>query len=235
MCGIIVSAVAFVTAPSRIVIPSKARNLLFRRIASMWPMLSRSAFIMTVTCAVGVGAMTQSQTAHDASPETERYILEVVRNLPADSSLRQQLVNGARGTGIRYAWMDAMHQEGIRRAVVWVNINFDRRGKPKQIRFERVEYFPDYDSKRRVLNFAQLGSIRASGLEQRLADLAVQKAAHGAWVDVPHPRPRPFVGATKVEFFDDEWLPANPPLYCAGEGCLESNGTVSHSNAPKPD
>ena len=60
-----------------------------------------------------------------------------------------------------------------------------------------------------------------SGLEQELHSVALEKATHGFWIDVPHPEPQPFVGGAKVEFFDDEKLPTpEAPLYCAGKSCL---------------
>jgi hypothetical protein len=86
---------------------------------------------------------------------------------------------------------------------------------------DRTEYFTQYDKSETVLDAERLGSIHARELEQRLTAVALQKTANGYWVDVPRPRPHPFIGAAKVEFFDDEWLPViSPPIYCAGKSCL---------------
>jgi hypothetical protein len=90
----------------------------------------------------------------------------------------------------------------------------------------RTEYFAQYDKGERISDVDRLKSIRASGLEQKLTAVALQKAAHGFWVDVPRPRPRPFVGAAEIEFFDDEWVPTlNAPLYCAGKSCISNANT----------
>jgi hypothetical protein len=121
--------------------------------------------------------------------------------------------------------MDDMRQEGIKRAIVWMKIDFNRHGKPIRMQVDRTEYFTQYEGGR-VLDLNLFNSFRDRGLQQRLAAIALQKAAHGNWVDVPRPKPRPFVGGVVIEFFDDEWLPTlDAPLYCAGRGCLSDAST----------
>ena len=118
-------------------------------------------------------------------------------------------------------WMNAMRNEGVKRALVWIAIAFNREGKPKRMAIHRTEYFTTYDDDSKVSDAKRLAAIRASGLEQKINSVALEKAAHGFWTDVPHPKPRPFVGGAKVEFFDDEKLPIpEAPLYCAGKSCL---------------
>jgi hypothetical protein len=155
-----------------------------------------------------------SQVAQNNWPEVDQHISDLIKELPVDNLLRQQLVSGARGDGVRQPWMDDMRQEGVKRAVVWVNAHFNRRGKPKQMRVDRTEYFTRYERGGTVLGAERLELIRTSGLEQRLGAVALEKAAHGYWVDVPRPLPRPFVGTIPVELLDDEWLPnLKAPLY----------------------
>ena len=85
----------------------------------------------------------------------------------------------------------------------------------------RTEYFTTYEHDSKVSDTNRLIAIRASGLEQKLNSVALEKATRGFWTDVPHPKPRPFVGGANVEFFDDENIPTpEAPPYCAGKSCL---------------
>jgi len=118
-------------------------------------------------------------------------------------------------------WMNDMRHEGVKRALVWIAIDFNRHGKSKRMAIHRTEYFTTYEDDSKVSDTKRLAAIRASGLEQKLNSVALEKAARGFWTDVPHPKPRPFVGGAQVEFFDDEKHPTpQAPLYCAGKNCL---------------
>ena len=192
----------------------------------MKTVVGHSSLVVGLLCAFSAVAVSNPQAPRDMGPEAQQHIHDLISELPANSLLRRHLENGAHGNGIHQVWMDDMQRENIKRAVVWVSMHFDRHGKPKQMRIERIEYFTQYENGERVLETERLGSIRARGLEQNLTAVAVQKSAHGFWVDVPRPRPRPFIGAAAVEFFDDEWLPTlNAPLYCAGESCISNANT----------
>jgi len=136
------------------------------------------------------------------------------------SPTRQQL-SGANNDDSPTPWMNDMRHEGVKRVLVWIAIDFSRQGKPKRISIHRTEYFTTYEDDSRVSDMKRLMAIRASGLEQKLNSVALERAARGFWTDLPHPKPRPFVGGAKVEFFDDEKRPTpEAPLYCAGKSCL---------------
>ena len=105
--------------------------------------------------------------------------------------------------------------------MVWVAIDFGRNEKPKRTKIYRTDYFTNYEDSSKVLDTKRVTSIRTSGLEQKLISVALENTEHGVWTDVPRPKPHPFVGGAKVEFFDDEWIPTlTAPIYCAGRKCL---------------
>lgn len=155
-----------------------------------------------------------SQVAAMKSPQVEEHIQEIVKQLPTASALRQSLLRGARGNGVHYPWMDEMRRQGIKRAVVWIDIRFDQKGRPKKTALDRMEYFAQYEGGSPISDTSQLNKIHSSALDKTLKALGLERALHGAWLDVPRPKPDPFVGGAQIEFFDDEWLPVtSTPTY----------------------
>ena len=147
--------------------------------------------------------------------------IAAVASGPVTVSPTQQQLNGIHKDDSAKPWMNDMRHEGVKRALVWIAIDFDRQGKPKRMSVHRTEYFTTYEDDSKVSDAKRLMAIRATGLEQKLNSVALEKAARGFWTDMPHPKPRPFVGGAKLEFFDDEKLPTpEAPLYCAGKSCL---------------
>lgn len=159
------------------------------------------------------------QAATD-SASRDQHIRELISELPIDSQLRKALIDGTRGDGVRHTWMDEMRKRGVKTAVVSVAINFSHAGKPSKIRVAQARYYSGYDDRGLISDVQTLNGIRGSSLEKQITELALEKAAHGYWIDIPRPRPHPFVGGTRVQFFDDEWLPTFGVLYCAGEACI---------------
>jgi hypothetical protein len=183
---------------------------------------SRRSAGVAVSLALAISALASNpQPSNDVPPAAQQHIHQLINLLSADSNLRRDLLNGAHGDGLAKPWMIDMRHEGVKRALVWIAIDFDRRGKPKRMRIYRTDYFTTYEGGAQVLDAERVTSIRTIGLEQKLTSVALENAAHGAWIDVPNPKPHPFVGGAKVEFFDDEWIPTlRTPMYCAGNRCL---------------
>jgi hypothetical protein len=150
------------------------------------------------------------------NPAVEAHIRELIETLPPDSFLRGQLQAGARGEGIHYAWMDGMRREAVKKTVAQIHIRFMGNGKPKDMKIVRMLYYGAYDSSfAQITDQTSLEKIRVSGLEQQLEKAALERAAQGSWVDIPRPKPVPFVGGTSVDLLDDEWLPITHPLFGA--------------------
>jgi hypothetical protein len=186
---------------------------------------------VALACILSTAAPQNTPASNKSEPEIdEQRIHSIIAELPDRSALKQELLNGARGKGLHQPWMDDMRRQGIRRAVVRISINFDQRGRPKHIAIKSIMFYHDYDDAQPFSDTKRLEVIHSSGLEQTLSKLALELAAHGAWVDMPRPKPQPFDGGSSVEFFDDEWLPtANVILYCAGASCLSDNESRQHS------
>ena len=162
-----------------------------------------------VMLAWAMGASTQAPTS---TGDRQRHIDDLIQSLPPDSVLRGVMERGGHADGVHRAWMDEMKQQGIKR--VLIEVHFVWKHGPKQMDVSRVKYFASYANENDELTDAKsLEEIRASGLEQRLKDEAIPRAARGFWIDHPKPRPKPFMGGTWVELFDDEWLFVEPPRF----------------------
>lgn len=123
--------------------------------------------------------MPHSQTDKPNAPAVEEHIRSLVKDLPADSSLRRSLLQGARGNGVHYPWMDEMRKQEIKKALVSVDIRFDHKGRPRQMSIKRVEYFCQYENDRPISGNVRLDKVRSTGLENKLKSLALERARKG--------------------------------------------------------
>lgn len=174
--------------------------------------------------------MVNPQAERVTSPAVEEHIHELIKMLPTDSGLGRALVRGARGDGVHFAWMDEMRKQGIKRADVWVDIRFDRHSRPKQLTVGRIRYFAAYEGGMPISESERLDAFRTGGSEIELSKLALQRATHSYWFERPRAKPNPFVGGIGMEFFDDEWLPDVPGLYCAGSACASNWNRLANRN-----
>ncbi len=55
-----------------------------------------------------------AQSLTELSSQSQKHLREVADALPADSTLRRALQNGAHGGGIHYSWMDEMKRGGVK-------------------------------------------------------------------------------------------------------------------------
>ena len=157
-----------------------------------------------------------SQTPKTASANVWERPEQVIKDFLTESSVR---LDNAQGRGVHHAWMDQLRERGIKRVVVCVDIAFDKHGRPKEMNVASIHYFPEYEGGAEILASERLSEIRTSNLEKQLNDTALDEAKHSYWIDVPRPRPKPFVGAVKVVLLDDESLPAGPGLYTTSRVC----------------
>lgn len=176
--------------------------------------------LLWLLCAAGHA---NPQTRTKPGTAVEQHIRDVIGQLSSSSLLKLELLGGARGDGVRQPWMDEMREHGIRTARVSVSIDYHRNGRPKRMSVQRTELFAGYEDTNPISDPKRLQAIADSGLTQILDQIAIERASHGFWVDVPNPRPRPFEGGVQVDLFDDEWLPVPPPMYCAGKACVHGD------------
>jgi len=147
--------------------------------------------------------------------EVQKHLRVLEGQLSPDSDLRHELASGYSGDGDDYVWTAHMRDEGIKRAEVVIQIHFYENGKPKEMHIQRVRYFTSYDTDAsEIIDSNTLNKIDQAGLPQELQRTSLNMAQAGSWIDVPNPRPNPFVGETQITFYDDLWLPfLNHPLY----------------------
>lgn len=171
-----------------------------------------TAFVVFLTAAFPMSA---AQAQGSVRADVDKHLHDIAQQLPSNSQLRGEILAGAHGSGTREEWMDEMARMGVKEVDVSVDITFAHNGHPKHLAVSRVQYFSQYDGASPISDAPKLEAIRDSGLEDQLKTVALERASHGSWVDVPRPRPKPFVGEVDIEFFDDEWLPVWPVLYFA--------------------
>jgi len=166
--------------------------------------------LLTLALAVvlGRGCQGSQATLSPLSPWVQEHVRRIGAGLPLDSAMRRLLGGGDRGDGVHCPWMDAMRQEGVRRAVV--RTEFLWRGKPTKIWVSEVVYFSEYHGDcAQITDPDRLRQIRSSGLEDELGKVAVHLTpeAHLFFMDK---RPRFRRGLCDIELFDDCRLPSAP-------------------------
>src|SRR5690242_11039468 len=127
-------------------------QIMFRPSARMWMrvILNSKAFgrlaagllIFVSTGLLEIAYCSGQVESHNAGSGAER-VRELINSLPRTSQVRKRLLNGARGDGVHYQWMDDMRRIGIRRAVVETEFNF-KGDKPTNIRVIKTVWFAKY-------------------------------------------------------------------------------------------
>ncbi len=154
--------------------------------------------MITIILALLIALVAQapsSQPETKNSQAVETHINDIIKKLPADSELRRALLQGARGKGVHYSWMDGMRGQGVKRVDVWIDISFDHKGRPKKMSVNRTEYFTQYEGRTPISDNTRVDAIRASGLEGELNAIALEKAKHGFGSTCRAPDHTPLSGA----------------------------------------
>jgi hypothetical protein len=89
------------------------------------------ACVATVLTLALIAIARDPQSAKEVPAAAQQHIQQLINGLSPESNLRQELLSGAHGDGASKPWMADMRHEGVKRALVWVAIDFDRRGRPK--------------------------------------------------------------------------------------------------------
>jgi hypothetical protein len=179
--------------------------------------------ILVGVLASAAGCKHRSREEPQRTPQGEEHVRAIIQSLPADSYLRRDLEQGARGSGFHHPWMDAMKRQGIKRAEVHLDFNVPFHvphlwaGRPGKFTAVRTLYFDNYDRDcSQITSPARLAALRESGLEQELQSYAREQAQNAPWFVFEH-LPSTSRGVSKIDLMDDEWLPRNPSfLYPAG-------------------
>lgn len=161
-------------------------------------------------------ALQLAQSPTEVSSQSQKHLREAADTLPADSTLRQALQNGAHGDGIHYSWMDEMKRGGVKCAHVEIHLTWFF--GPRFLKIARIMYFTSYDDPdSQVTNPERIKFFQTSGLEAKLKEVALKRGRRGFWFESPqyqHPsRWWPVPVAVRVDLLDDEFLPVFPPSY----------------------
>jgi hypothetical protein len=157
-----------------------------------------------------------AQSPTEVSSQSQKHLREVADALPADSTLRQALQNGAHGDGTHYSWMDEMKRGGVKCAKVEIHLTWFF--GPRFLKIARIMYFTSYDDPdSQVTNPERIKFFQTSGLEAKLKEVALKRGRRGFWFESPpHQHPSrwwPVPAAVRIDLLDDEFLPVFPPHY----------------------
>lgn len=161
---------------------------------------------------VALASMMQAQKEPLKVPsDASEHIRHLIQILPEGSQVRTLLQEGMHGDGVRHAWMDEMKKLGIKRTLVLVD--FAWRDRATDIRPDRILYFREYDSDcSQITDVNRLEEIRASGIAQELEKFVQEKTRNMRWYYLEK-KPHAKQGISRMELFDDEWLPTLAPEF----------------------
>jgi hypothetical protein len=107
--------------------------------------------------------------------------------------------------------MDDMRRVGVKKALVLVNFNW--KGQAADIKPDRILYFDEYDSDcSQITDVERLTKIIASGLGKKLEEFVAEQTARTPWYHLEQ-MPQAKRGVSRMEVFDDEWLPRSSPEF----------------------
>jgi len=136
----------------------------------------------------------------------DEHLRRILESLEPDNTLRFALERGDRGTGVHYAWMDKMREQGFKQASF--RIRFAWCKKNRKLVIVDIKYLRQYyrfDT--RIVDRSALKEIRESGLEQALTDEILPRAKANLAQRERDLRSNWMCGMLYLNLLDDEVLP----------------------------
>src|SRR5690348_9551675 len=92
-------------------------------ICNMLPLGGNARLTITLLCVLSTVSRSNSQVAQKTRPEVE-HRSDLIKELPADGLLRQQLLSGARGDGVRiHGWMTCARKVSSGQSCGYISIS----------------------------------------------------------------------------------------------------------------
>lgn len=162
--------------------------------------------ILTLPCLYFNASGQQSQVAQKDIQSRDEHVRQILESLEHDNTLRFALERGDRGSGVHYAWMDKMRQQGVKQASF--RIRFVWCPKDKNLSITDAKYLRQYyrfDTK--IDDRSVLKEIHESRLERALTNEILIRAEANLTQKVRDLRSNRICGTLYLNLLDDEVLP----------------------------
>jgi hypothetical protein len=148
----------------------------------------------------------RSQISRTTNQSRDERVRQLLDTLEQDNPLRFALERGDRGSGVHYTWMDKMKQLGVRQASF--RIQFCWRQRAKVLKITDVKYLYRYYRYNTAANAqSAINQIRATGMEQELADEILRRAKANLARRSHDLRSTQVCGMLYLNLLDDEVFP----------------------------
>jgi hypothetical protein len=162
--------------------------------------------ILTLQCLYFNVSARHSQVAQTANQSRDERVRQILESLERDNTLRFALERGDRGSGMHYAWMDKMGQQGIKQASFRIRFHGGRQSR--KLKIADIKYLRQYYRFDTAIdNQSIIEQIRASGLEQELRNEILRRAKSNLAQRKYDLRLSKICGTLYLNLLDDEVLP----------------------------